>query len=68
MKITLNEERRALAAKPYLNQVEAAALLGISVGSLRAAIKNNAIPFRRIGARCIFSAVALQQWAQGGAQ
>lgn len=63
MRTTLNETRRALAVKPFLNQQEAAALLGINPVTLRRAIKAGLVPCQRIGKRYIFSKAALEQWA-----
>jgi len=45
-----------------LDVAGAAALLGISVDSLRARVRRRAVPFRRFGGRVVFLRPDLEKW------
>lgn len=66
----LKKQRYQIKSNPrknpnFLNMMGAAAYLGICYRRLRALVDAGAIPFRKVGARYLFSTDALDQWAAG---
>jgi len=47
---------------PWLNYLDAARYTGLSDSYLRKAVMDNRVPFRKIGARVLFSQPALDRW------
>lgn len=51
------------AEQEFLNQKEAAGLLGVSAKTLRDETKRGGVPCKKIGARYVYSRQALIKWA-----